>query len=966
MAYTLDPNLEKPFTLKKARLPDGTELSDVTVQITEYMLDASTLGAELFEAVLTHWDNEGRPTQGLPRVVCKVVPINSPAPKLVPEHLGLREEIAYQQIRDAATGTPMPLAHLIGHKKTKRDYFFVIERYDVNALKKIAPLEDPAERIAWVQRFFAAGYVALRHLNQRVNISMRDAHPKNFLFRKPEPGEPGFEFVAVDFGHASVGPVNTLGGPLQAMAVIQHPEVLSPGGFHEGLEDDIFSLAVSSHILLSKTQATPWVGKTGKRIHFDVESEVREIKYGMPDAGNYLLADRSVVEQDESSEFLSMLDDLLRADQTREDRRRYVTHELPALVARLEPWAAASIAEMEASVAEDTRNPKRSPATVPNTPVGATIPIPGAAQPGMVVRPPHRVPYLAELEDFRPPPPVPAPPRQVFPKHQREVVGQRTQAFAVRALPFALVALLLAFIKFVPGIGLDALTDAQIVPQGWRVPSAVLLVIGLFGGWGWLYSNRSSRRPSVSLALRQGFFAGLLALLILVVPTAVVSATQALFYVMPGISWRFDDWAFWPQWFFVIVLGVLTTLAILARAIFTRSGTKTFLKVGATCLLVAVASTVLASVEPNISPANHVVELDCGPKTYEFTHPTQSLCIPFSSDWEQMENFSADPFAQWMKLAGKADLGSGPTRVATGLSSNQFTCLSVFVRWDLWEPNNTTEIIVPVAPNDPASQPEVPTAKGTDGRVDRLRLGGGTYVVYSPSSGTGDSVSGTTVYSAVKGGVFGNPEDLLLEGFQGARIFQVQRGCTEAEQPGIKQATEKLISSIKLNDRFRLDISELKYKATALVTKGLDASRIKIPRPAGTSAARFGPNNTLLEDNSVLAVGGLILTNNLDFEKTAYATVLIADVPPEGYASATASSTDPAWSSAALLSAGNGFTQDHYQKQTVGTTDYYVTVRLTVRDLGTYDDAAKQRFKNSLSGVHVQSNSVDFWKGLFQ
>lgn len=956
MTDTLHPSLRKPFTLPEALLPDGRKLLDVRVQILARLENASTPGADLYEAVLTHKDVNGKPTPGLPRVICKLVPAE-PVADHIPPHLGLREEYAYQLIRAHHGQLPVPLAHLVGYIKTDQEYLFIIERYGVNAIRRIQSLR-PEERAAGVQHFFAAGYLALRHLNQRVNISMRDAHPKNFVFRQPMKGEPGFEFVAVDFGHANVGPVHTGEVGLEAMAIIQHPDVLAPGGRHRGLEDDLFSLAVSSHILLSKDQATPWVDRSGRRIHFDKLEECSKIRYRMSDAANLLEPQWEVTGGGAHADFLKILEELLQPQRTREERRRYVAEELPALISALEPWTAESIAEMERSSSPDGRDGEPGAATAPLPPTAATVPGPSPASGRQEVRAPHGIPYLAELEDFRPPPPAPAPSRYVVAKQQRVARGQSIRTALLHAVPFLVLAVLLAVIKLVPGLGLDALRSAQILPRGWELPSNILLALAFVVGSVGLLMSRPSGGTSLGSALGRGTIAGLGSGLALVAaPTAAVWGAESLLYVLPGTTWRFEDWSFWPQWF--LVIGFLGAVVLGLGSFFLGKGG--LLAAGAALLIAGLTSAMISSAAPLSFQAQHVLQVDCGAKRFEFTHMTQSLCIPDSPEWEQMDAYADDPFVLRMQLPKPgAPLGSGPNRVAVGLKSEQFPCLSLFVLWDRPSPADDFEMTLPQATTDPNSPMAVISGKDSDGRVTRLRLGGGSYNVYKGITNTGGSASGTVIYSALStGDWFVNPEDFLRTGHQGIKAFQVQRDCPTGDQANINHAVEKLISTVKLNERYRLDVSEIQFNSAALAAKNLDASRIEIPVPAGTSAAFFGEQrHGLFAMQGVIAVGGVILTNNNNFDKTSYATVSIADAPPENFASTTTSNIDSDWTMGDVTSSEQEISQSHYQKQTVNGLEYYVTVSLSIRDQGAYDDGAKQRFKEVLSGIQVENSSI--------
>lgn len=985
MTDTVEPRLAE-FTLREALLPDGRRLVDATVRITARLAGASTPGSDLYEAVLIHNDADGKPSQGIPQVVCKLVPANPDPRSDIPAGLGLREELAYQKIRATSTRIPMPLAHLIGYKKNDQEYLFILERYDVNALKKIQSLK-PDQRAAYVQRFFAAGYLALRHLNQRVQISMRDAHPKNFVFRESTAGEPGFEFVAVDFGHASVEEVHTLERPLRAMSIIQHPQVLASNGLHHGLQDDLFSLAVSSYVLLSSDFSTPWVDKSDQPIPFESEKGRQDIYYGMPDAADRLKPQWEVFAGGANADFLKMLAELLEPERSREERRKYVAEELPAIVKRLEPWTAQSIADMEQTAAAGGLGTDPGAATVPNPPISATIPLASRQQSTGDVRAPHGIRYLAELEDFRPPPPAPAPSPEIVAEEQRIAAQQQHMAaqqqrmaaaqrqrratgkvvhhFLVQAVPFLVLATLLAFIKFVPGLGLDALRDAQILPRAWEMPTNILLLLAAAGGSVGLLMSSSSGENTLPSAINKGILAGFLSGLALVVaPTAAVVAAESLLYVMPGTTWRYEDWSFWPQW--LLVIGFLAAAALGVFAILDDDWRGKLLIGSTACLAGALLSTLISSAGPYAWPDQYAIQADCGPSTYEFTHATQSVCIPVSQDWDQLPTYATDPFVVRGNLPQPAALGSGPNRAAVGLSSTQFPCLSAFVLRYRANANSSLKIAVPQLPTDPNSEVIEPSAKGSEGRVNRLRLGGGSYNVYKNITDKEGTVSGTTVYSAISSRVpFVNPEDFLSSGQQGTTVYQVQRDCPAGDQSRIDQSVEKLVSSVKFNERFRLDVTELHFTPAVLAAKNLDASRIEVPVPSGTSVASYTPDqHPELLANGVIAAGGVVLTSNNDFEKTTFANVFISDLAPEAYASATPSSIDPAWSSTTLQGSDNGYSQNYYQKQSVGGTDYYVAVTLMVRDLAAYDDRAKQKFKQVLTGIHVQNGAIDVIKGL--
>lgn len=959
MTYTapIQTGEEQPpvLTLAKAKFSDGRYLEDVGLRIGKRIAGKRDGLAKVFEARLDHPE-----AAEFPEIVCKIIPKVSDVPGL-----GWREDRVYEVIRNRRDPRDLHLAHLVARDITNDFFYFVLERYGEESHVFAQRASGSAERARRAERFFVSGYLALSELAS-LGLAMRDVHPRNFLYRPLPKGdvsnpygpeyEIDYDFVAVDFGHAYLGPQESV-GTLPGFPHVQHPDLLVRGPKttgHRGFIDDLFSLAVVTHILLTKNQETPWVRTdTGDRVGYE--------RY---DAGEFqnlftkgALEFRPVLPAEGAHRtFLEILERLLTIGPSEKERRDYADNELPMLMVEFAPWAKESLERAEAGrTVVPSEGPERPAAYVQ------------PEQLTMVAAEPPGIPYLAELSDFRPQPKLRSEREPVLTKNLSRSIRSRAWVLLRESIPFIVAA------SSIPAVYLAASGLGSVLPSKWLAICQVIawisaaLDIGIIG----VLRNWDGPAKSVRGALIRGIVpVALVFVALIAIPTALVAGIQAVLIFVPDVSWRFEDWS-WPQWALFVVPLVAAALFVLA---WTWASRKKVLRRTAVILaLTAVMPTIVAVAPPlGLEPQPEITP-NCGQSVVALSTATDNLCIPTIKNWTVLskEDYAKDPFVASMKFPAYVSAGAGPGGAAAVLKSSQFPCLSVYVE-SMEEPPGSTsfnnELFVADDPNNPQAKTLPVSNIEADGNVTRVRLGSKSYIVYphtqeSPESGT---VTGVTTYAALAGGqLFGQP-DSYSSGTHPTYVFAVQRACPAADQEKVRGAVQALIGSVRLNERDRLDPMDMQYDARALLERGISPENIDIPLVDGVTPTSWPSPLSTITNKTSLASGAVWVTGAQD---GPWMQIDFMDHKPDGFDTATAASPVDGWAANENHSATDtksGVTttaRSFFQKQAVGGKDYYVEATLLIHDTSAYDQAAAERVRALVTGIHLSNPKISYVVG---
>lgn len=938
--------------LKEAIFSDGRYLGNVELRIGERIAGDRDDLANVFEARLDHPEAED-----FPEIVCKIIRRESAV-----DGLGWRENRVYEVIRNRPDkGSYLHLAHLVARDSTNDFYYFVLERYGDDAYKLANRASSSEERARLAERFFVSGYLALSEL-AGFGLAMRDVQPQNFLCRPLAKGEVSnpygpeheidYDFVAVDFGHAYIGPPTTEGG-LQGMAHVQHPDLLGRKKVrHRGFIDDVFSLAVVAHIMLTEDQYLPWVMRgDGSRIPF-VGYDVDEFQDLFRE--NALKFSPALPVEGAHRTFLTILENLLRIEPSEEERQDYADNELLPLTVEFAPWAKESLERAEATRIGLRSNGQENPAAYVQP-----------EQLNMVPTEPHGIPYLAELSDFRPQPKLRSEREPVLTRNLSRSISSRARALLRESIPFIVAA------SSIPAVYLAASGLGSVLPSKWLSICQVLawisaaIDIGIIG----VQRNWDGPAKSVRGALIRGIVpVALVFVALIAIPTALVAGIQTALIYVPAVSWRFEDWS-WPQWLLFVTPLVAAVLFVLA---WTWASRKKMLRWTAGILALAAVTPTLVAAAPPLEPRPEITP-NCGQSTIALSTATANLCIPTIKNWTVLskEDYAKDPFVASMRFPAYVSAGAGPGGAAAVLKSTQFPCLSVYVESQDGSPSSLSfnnELFVADDVNNPQAKPVPVSNTGADGNVTRIRLGSQSYIVYphtqeSPESGT---VTGTTTYAALAGGqLFGQPDD-YSSGTYPTFVFAVQRACPAADQEKVRGAVQALIGSVKLNERGRLDPMDMQYDARALLERGIAPENIDIPLVDGVTSTSWPSPLSVITDKTSLASGAVWVTRAQD---GPWMQIDFLDHKPDGFDTATATSPVDGWAATENHSATDtksGVTttaRSFFQKQTVGGKDYYVAATLLIRDTSAYDPAAAERVRALVAGIHLSNPKISYVVG---
>lgn len=929
------------FILEAAEFSDRRILRDVKIKIGKRISGGGDDLATVFEAQLIHPEADE-----FPAVVCKKIRRETHI-----TGLGWREKNAYDEIRIRGKGSFLHLGHFVADYQTEDEYHFILERYGVTSYEFAQRASSAEERSRRAERVFASGYLALNEL-AGFGLAMRDVHPLNFLHRSLPASAPDgvphgveYDFVAVDFGHAYLGPPRT-DGSLDVLPLIVHPEVLFYKDVaHRGFIDDLFSLAVVAHILLTEDAATPWiVRKSGARVRYDDKDGASIVNSRARDIVDFVPAVQSLV-GGASDTFLKILDELLDTRRTVEQREHFVDHELPQLMVKLAPWANefVEIAEAKRRVAKgDGRHLAADAARELASTVSA-------------LAEPHSIPHLAQLSDFRPQPRTRPERDPLLNQDLRRSITSRAGTVMKEAAPFLIAALSLPAIQMVLA-NLD-----HLLPAKWLEICSVLTWVSALVSMGIIGIGRAVFGPAKSLhsAMFKAIICTVVVFLgVIVVPSVLVVGIQTGLIYFPALSWRFEDWAIWPQW--ALFAAALVAAGILVVS-WIKSDGKVLRRTAGALIVVAVASTLVAAA-PSLLTGPDVTS-NCGPHTANFTVPTANICIPTSDEWHSMPNkdYVKDSFVASMKFPLPAKAGTGPGKAAAAMKSTRFPCLNVYaVSGSRSTLNGGTKF--PKDVKDPASPIDLAQSKGSDGRVNRVRLGNNSYRVTGALQASSDSTvfTGTTIYAALQSDQFFVQPDDYRSGTYGTWIYAVQRDCAADDQQSINKSVHALIASMNLNDRHRVDPMSMQYNDRALIDQGLSATNLDIPLLDETSGAVWDEPQKTITDGTSLAAGAVYLKGG---DNAPWVQVNFMDHKPDAFDTATAATPVDGWLATDRTSASDTTRQNFFQKQTVGGKDYYVHAILTIQDTNAYDRSAEQSLKTLLSGTQIANPTAEYLKG---
>jgi hypothetical protein len=174
------------------------------------------------------------------------------------------------------------------------------------------------------------------------------------------------------------------------------------------------------------------------------------------------------------------------------------------------------------------------------------------------------------------------------------------------------------------------------------------------------------------------------------------------------------------------------------------------------------------------------------------------------------------------------------------------------------------------------------------------------------------------------------------------------------------------MGSVKLNERGRLDPMDMQYDARVLLERGLSPENIDIPLVDGVTPTSWPAPLSTITDKTSLASGAVWVTRAKD---GPWMQIDFMDHKPDGFDTATATSPIDGWAANENHSATDtksGVTttaRSFFQKQTVAGKDYYVEATLLIRDTSAYDQAAAERVRALVAGIHLSNPKISYVVG---
>jgi hypothetical protein len=748
-----------------------------------------------------------------------------------------RETAAYERIRahQSRQSGGSALIEWIGDVvSADHDYrYTVMERMGLDSLHFARQITDEVVRQGFARRVLTGGFQGLREL-EAARVVARDLHPQNIMVRLGmRPDRIPHDVAIGDFGSAYIpGSGIPTTGRMPGQDVVQSPEVRE-NQRHGGYIDDLFSLAVSTYVLLGADEWTPWRHPT-RPDYLRYTSKVPKGYVLDPDPARLLRLGPELAEA--VGKMLAPTAALRRADLERITVLLAGDAQATAPTTPAAPQFATPLTQPPADT-EWTETLAAAPAAA------ATGRAPRANRP---VRPSRLATShdrgLATRADF-----------EVLSEYRGSDAARRAGADAQRsargsALVMAPVLVAAAF-AFAPIAGLRALADAYALPTpfGWIIAAGLaaasvgvaLTTFAVMRRSGW--DPATTRRTVVPVAIRTGVSVLLayIALLIVGIESTLIRDG------MPGIAWDAGQWGA-VQW--AAAGPILGAIGLMVALIVFRRSADAVIALGVGITVVVVAGGVAnAILWPQVFSGNGTIgaqsPVDCAdPLTLSST--STRFCVEDDTNWTPLSVEQFDDDAVLDGLYWHQDFQTyGRNYPVLALQSDRVECVRAYLRSDTFNGAYT-------ALDDThfeIGETEVVTSRLDDrGFPDVANFNGTPYSVYR---GSADDIT-ISYYRAFAPG--SGPEGVYRPyGTTAGYFIFVADGCADDELARMPALEASLMSQIQLRDTGYVEPFSYQADADALSTFDLTVEDLRIPSTKEMGAGWYLERHRAVDDETV-------------------------------------------------------------------------------------------------------------------
>ncbi|BCW49610.1 hypothetical protein [Arthrobacter sp. StoSoilB13] len=702
-------------------------------------------------------------------------------------------------------------------------------------------------------------YDAVTELS-RHGVHARDVHPGNILLPLKHISTDVPDHVILgDFDHAYLanGPITA--GTSTGMGATTSRQVLVDRR-HEGLIDDLFSIAATCHILLTDGQ-TVWLKGHLRAGYFD-----NHPKDWLVDNGYQIRPDTLVLNSLDPDLSL-VLRGLLLDDRA----KRQQAIDSASFHSALE-----RIRSRQGKRLQDRANPKDLPESI--------VVQSEAAQ---------------DLSAWH----IPENPQ---PRKRAKSALWRYDRWAAwklamrgisawTFLPALLIpATVFSIIWIIWGIGHSDQTDW--FSSWWSIPqtiiAAMVLPVCLM-----IYKRGGGRVPSPRFAASAGLGGGVFIALVLIGPRLTIQVVEEWFYSNTDLPWALDQWQLW-QWGFVASITV--AVCAVGALIFYRRKRGPMRIATFAVLGLAAAGLIGGALTTKIQSENTTTALGTSvscPSPVDFGTVSRRVCLPSTSGWTVVTQ-SASSDAAWKSLklgtpfVSSLDDPAATVRVA--LRDGKYACVTSYVLVSSQLPT----------PPPPAEQPGIPlldkddntiktvtlSRKTDDNKQRRALYEGNHYWHYSAeetvANGDVSSVDRYVAY-AVKNG---KPDNVGRYGTTRASVYVVQRGCKVADQTEIDMRIAALLGELKFGDDSSLDNVYFRSNPKQLAAAGLTLERFVVPFSEALQPAKE-------YTAPPLGTRGALATARLELPNSKKGVTVSLEPPQQQYAWGTPDAEYEGWTS---------------------------------------------------------------------
>lgn len=881
------------------------------------------------------WEpSENRPSGAPDRIVCKEFDVESGNDV---ETKRIRERDAYDLIRPIQEdGGGRWLLRCYGWDDSDDTVWKAVFEEAGPPTLEYARRLNSADLQSFVEVVLLCLFDSIMELDEH-NVHPRDIHPGNVLLplgytdhnnrNTTMPRVPDHVIIG-DFDHAYYAADPLTDGTTVGLAIVSSMEVLS--GSHQGGIDDLFSIAATCHILLTKGTSV-W-RKGQKRARFTRYAPSRE----------WLINNGYVVSPDASTlsglneDLQRVLADLLHNDRATRQlavREKAFHHALANIRTKHR-----SRLQQRTDLGRLTSERVRLSADGIDDYSDWIIPL--DSSPRRTRGPRHTIwgyDRWAPLKDYG------RAIHRAFPK--------------IAVIPAVLIpALTVAVLTFWPDAGLLARSASEIAwPAGpWPAIQICLgvAVTALCGALFFLGSSKESRAANSSwqLALSIGAVGIIPVAAILAGPQHLMAWVEQFFYAQTVWPWENSQWQVW-QWGFMLDAGIVTLFALAFIPLLVlrqRRRMKLLAMLLGGCLVLGGAGGVVVHVlsKAKTTPLGETVScaspLDLGQTSRRF-------CIPATGTWAVVTSSAAsDNFWKSLRLQPPftSSLKDPTGTLSIALRDSAYPCLTVYVT--VATHTSTSPVLqdpvqtVLLGGKDEVIKTLSLTRKSNKERDRRVMAGNNLFWHYVedrvPRGLNGSSTEVYVPYSVNEG-----DPGRRLYGSTAVNIHTVQRNCRESDQEEISRRKMQLLGSMVIGDDHALDNTFFRSNPDALKAAGVRLEDFSIPVDDSIRPA-YDYKSPDLKIRSSLANAGLYLGGT---------GVILSLVPPQ--TDLNWGSNDPLYSGWVSRDSKLGDKQTAaklYSKIfTVGNGQIRVTVDVpTDEDPG---DIGRNALEKLLSGIHL-------------